>query len=425
MFLCMNESTSHFRCILCKNETKRVFKSDDYEGKIFFNQCPYCKGDLILETIYGIEKQHQKMSDVPQKELEEIIRKYYTITAVSVYPELIIFEVEGPSDASSFYDTIVEATLQHGYVPLLRREKTVEKKEKKVILCTRKNWTDDLPKKRVTYGLLSVTVLTTFIAGLTFSWNFYESMFERILGALSFSGALLLILGMHELGHKRAANMNKVLATNPYFIPAPPLISIFGTFGAIIKVKSPVPNRNAAIELGAAGPLLSFALSIPMVILGTIFSKVVSKSSTDTGGILFQLPIIMILLFSIFAPQVNAGEALLLHPIAFAGWIGIFVTAINLFPVGQLDAGHVSRANLGEKGHLILTQIVIVFLLVLGIFLWTTWIVWSFLLLILSRNGHPGSLDDISPISRRNKVISVLLVIIFFLSFTPVPVKFV
>lgn len=421
----MKDVVSILKCVQCGYEHKKSFAIDDYEGKIFFLSCPKCKGDLILETVVGLAKPKPQVVGRDYKELEECINAYFQIKETTLYGEAIVFEVVGPDDASPFYDKVVANTLEYGYVPLLRKEKKIEEKERKVIICVKKSWTEEAPKKRTIYGLLLATILTTFITGLGFSWGFYDSFFLRILGALSFSGALLLIVGTHELGHKRAAKLNNVFATNPYFIPAPPFISIFGTFGAIIKVRSPIPNRNAAIELGASGPILSFALSIPVLIIGLLLSKVVSESSFDGGGISFQVPLIMRVIMYIFSPHVGSGEALLIHPMALAGWIGLFVTAINLFPAGQLDAGHVSRAALGEKGHMILAQIVIISLIIMGVFLWPTWIIWAFLLHFLTRSGHPGSLDEVSPIKKKNKLIAVFLIVIFFLCFTPIPVKFV
>ncbi len=415
----MKEVISIFKCLYCNYEEKREFKLDDYEGKINFANCPKCGGDLVLSKVLGLAKPKPQVLGVDHKNFEDCIKDYFKIKSSTMYGEAVVFEVEGPDDASSFYDDIVSNSLKYGHVPLLRKEKD----GKKVIIFVKKTWTEEAPKKTTTYGLLVATIITTFITGLGFSWNFYDSFLMKIIGAFSFSAALLLILGTHELGHKRAANLNKVFATNPYFIPAPPFISIFGTFGAIIKVKSPIPNRNAAIELGASGPILSFALSIPMIIFGLLFSKVVSEDLFEKGGFEFQLPLLMIMIMYIFAPEVGANEMLIIHPMALAGWIGLFVTAINLFPAGQLDAGHVSRAALGEKGHMILAQSVIVSLIIMGIFLWPTWIVWAFLLHFLTRAGHPGSLDDVSPIKKKNKLISILLILIFFLSFTPIPVK--
>ena len=174
--------------------------------------------------------------------------------------------------------------------------------------------------------LLLATLVTTFLAG----------------GPL-FSISLLLILGAHEFGHYWASKKNGVQSTLPYFIPAPPIF-IAGTFGAFIQIKQKIPNRMVLMEIGAAGPIAGFVVALPMLILGLYLSPV--TPSIGMGNINFGSSLILNLCSQLIlgvdpsSPDINIH----LHPIAFAGWIGMLVTALNLMPVGQLDGGHIIYA---------------------------------------------------------------------------------
>src|SRR3989304_10025842 len=174
--------------------------------------------------------------------------------------------------------------------------------------------------------LFVLTVFTTFATGLSFGGT--------VLSALAFSGALLFILGSHEMGHYFYGRKYGVDITPPYFIPAPPIISPIGTFGAFIKIKSPIATKRALFDIGIEGPLVGICAAIPVIIIGIKLSSIVDPSSLEfEGGLTLGLPLIFSFLVGSFFGNVPEGKDLLLHlhPVAFAGWIGLFVTALNLF----------------------------------------------------------------------------------------------
>jgi len=232
---------------------------------------------------------------------------------------------------------------------------------------------------------------------------------------IPFSFALILILGSHELGHYLTARRYGVDATLPYFLPIPhPLI---GTMGAFIRIKSPIPNRRALIRLGVAGPLTGFVLAVPIVAVGMMLSKPVHLEQMP-GSIALGSSLLFGLLSRLFFPHLPAGYDVALHPLAFAGWLGFFVTALNLLPLGQLDGGHIAYVALGRWRKAFRIGVLAV-MLGLG-FLWSGWFFWAVLVLILGL-GHPPTMDEVTPIGRTDKLLIFAAVIIFALTFIPNP----
>jgi len=267
--------------------------------------------------------------------------------------------------------------------------------------------------------LFAATFLSTLAVG-ALQTQMIEDIAKHpanILKGLPFSLTLMLILLCHELSHYIASKKHRVKATLPYFIPAPTLI---GTLGAFIKMKSPITTRKALIDIGASGPIAGFIISLAAVIIGLSLSEVaVSKGAS--GSLLLGDSILFSLLSRIIFGEIPASHDIFLHPVAFAGWIGFFVTALNLIPVGQLDGGHVAYAILGEK-HKIISKILVVVMLILGYFLWQGWLIWAILLVILGMR-HPPVIHWESPLDKKRQRISWVTVIIFVLTFTPVPFK--
>lgn len=240
---------------------------------------------------------------------------------------------------------------------------------------------------------------------------------SKILKGLPFSLTLMLILLCHELSHYIASKKHHIKATLPYFIPAPTLI---GTMGAFIKIKSPITTRMALIDIGASGPIAGFIISLIATLIGLPLSQVVL-----TKGIKDSLALGDSLLFSLLS-RLILGEIpdsydVLLHPIAFAGWIGFFVTALNLIPIGQLDGGHIAYAIMGEK-HIHISKVLVPVLIVLGFFLWEGWIIWGVLLLILGLR-HPPVLYWETPLDKNRRSIGWITAIIFIITFIPTPFK--
>jgi membrane-associated protease RseP (regulator of RpoE activity) len=240
---------------------------------------------------------------------------------------------------------------------------------------------------------------------------------EKIYLGLPFSLTLLLILMVHELSHYFTSRKHNVSASLPYFIPAPPII---GTFGAIIKMKPPIPDKRSLIDIGASGPIGGFIIAIIACVIGLSLSDVKPAGTLD-GGIAFGSS----LLFSFLSEIVlNVGPEdydVILHPVAFAGWIGLLVTSLNLLPIGQLDGGHIVYALFGER-HSLIAKITIPILIVMGITLWPGWLVWAVLMLVMGYK-HPPVVFPYIQLDKNRKIIGWVSFAIFILTFTPMPVK--
>jgi membrane-associated protease RseP (regulator of RpoE activity) len=264
--------------------------------------------------------------------------------------------------------------------------------------------------------LFLATVFTTILAGTIMEGgNPFKSPSDILMG-IPFSFTLMLILGTHEFGHYYFARKHKVDATLPYFIPAPTFI---GTFGAFIKIKSPIYRKDALIQIGAAGPIAGFLIAVPALAIGLVKSTVVENTGTELGIILGD-SILMKILVWITHPGLGPLQDILLHPIAFAGWIGLLVTMLNLLPIGQLDGGHVAYAFLGRK-HDRIAKLSLLALIPLSLFS-INWLIWGALILLLMRTTkHPPVYDVDVPLSDKNKMIGYICLAIFILCFIPTP----
>lgn len=263
--------------------------------------------------------------------------------------------------------------------------------------------------------LFLLTVITTVMAGTAqkginpFSepWRLYEG--------IPFSATLLLILMSHELSHYFASKRHNTEATLPFFIPAPTLI---GTFGAVIKMKSPILTRSALVDIGASGPIVGFVVSVAACVWGLFYSNAMASPEPGAGLVLGD-SILFYLLSHLVAGSVPEGLDLVLHPVAFAGWIGLFVTSLNLIPVGQLDGGHIAYAFLGPVHRVVSVGLVGV-LSVLGMIFWEGWLIWAALLVILGLR-HPPIQHWEVPMEPGRKAVGVVSLFIFIITFTPVP----
>ncbi|WP_394325329.1 site-2 protease family protein [Thermococcus sp. JCM 11816] len=254
-----------------------------------------------------------------------------------------------------------------------------------------------------------LTVLSTFFAGYYLALNYIATLDHYGLPglrnpyiiALSFSVSVMAIIGTHELGHKIAATYHGVKATMPYFIPFP---NILGTLGAVIRVKSPLPTRNAAIDLGVSGPIAGFLVAVPVTVLGLKLSVLVPMSMVPSteGGLYFGTNLLFEALQRLVL-NVQGDYVIFLHPVAIAGWVGILVTFLNLIPpVAQLDGGHILRAFIGEKAHKMITYAAALLLVGMS-YLWSGWLIWAILIIFIGSAGNPGgALDEVSPVSKQN-----------------------
>jgi membrane-associated protease RseP (regulator of RpoE activity) len=243
---------------------------------------------------------------------------------------------------------------------------------------------------------------------------------ELLYKGIPFSATLLLILGVHECAHYLAARRWGVQATLPYFVPMPTFI---GTMGALIKLRSPIPNRNALVDMGASGPLAGFVVAVVVSMVGLARSEVIPMpEATEGGALLLGNSLLFSFLSSAVIGHLPDGYDVMLNPVAFAGWLGLFVTAINLLPIGQLDGGHVIYALFGPR-HRLIGKVTVIALLPLGI-LWPGWFVWAFLLLVFLGMKHPPPYDRYQLLDPRRRLVGYVAMVVFLVSFTPVPFRF-
>ncbi|HEX8638567.1 MAG TPA: site-2 protease family protein [Pyrinomonadaceae bacterium] len=245
---------------------------------------------------------------------------------------------------------------------------------------------------------------------------------------LKFSLSVIFILICHEMGHYIACRIYRVDATLPYFIPTPPMIGPAGTFGAFIKILSPMPSRRAVFDIGIAGPIAGFVALVPVALLGFLTYRVdfsAQISFGESGGLIFADPLFFKFLAWIFG--VDLQMAMTRNPFYFAAWIGLLVTALNLVPSGQLDGGHAIYSVFGERIHRWTGRIAFVSMLALSIAGWFLYnspsgFLFAIILAVMMRVRHPEPLDD-APLDGKRKIIAVLTLLIFALCFSPFPIQ--
>jgi len=230
-----------------------------------------------------------------------------------------------------------------------------------------------------------------------------------------FCFGMLAILAAHEGGHYVASRRYGMSCSLPYFIPSPMWP---GTFGAVIRLRTPMLHRRALIDVGAAGPLAGIAATVPILLYGIHTSKLVPAG---TSGIAVGSPILMDVLIKLVHGTIPPGFALDLSPLAVAGWFGLLITSLNLLPVGQLDGGHVLYALVGRAQGCVGWAFVAL-VSYLALFVWPGWIVWLMLMLFLIRVKHPRLVDEEIELSPGRVVIGVVCIVVFLLSFMPLPI---
>jgi len=309
----------------------------------------------------------------------------------------------------------------HGLIPIIREESG-----ETMIHVIRKIKRKALPIY-VNLILLVATLITTILTGALLVGG-QSSIWEKgglkaitdpnnlIEGFFLFSLPLLTILGVHEMAHYYASKFHNIKASLPFFIPVPPIMPglNIGTFGALISSREPLSNRKILFDVGISGPLAGFLVAIPITMIGIAQSSVIPIESLGKEGYALGESLLFYILCKLIL-NIPLHHAIRLSPTAFAGWVGLLVTAINLFPVGQLDGGHIARAVLGEKQKYIGWASVLALI-------FTGW--WFFALFVLLVLGiyHPPPLNDISPIDNKRKLLFLLAIFILILCFVPFPV---
>ena len=275
-------------------------------------------------------------------------------------------------------------------------------------------------------GLFLLTVFTTLWAGAYQAYNgtvrgpvyFLLEYPETLWKGIPFAGTLLFILVTHELGHYVLSRIHRVPASLPLFIPGPP--HFIGTFGAIIRMRGPIMNRRALFDIGVAGPLAGFVIAVVALIVGLQLSTVVDR--TATFGLQLGEPLLLQFLSWLVIGSLPPQADVVLHPIAFAAWFGLFVTSLNLIPIGQLDGGHVAYALWGNRQKTMAFAVVPV-LIVLGFVGWPGWFIWAFMAGLWGI-GHPPIMDPATPLGQGRTIVGWLALAVFVLTFAPVPFSF-
>lgn len=298
----------------------------------------------------------------------------------------------------------------YSYIPFFSKKKNFH-----ILTLAERIYKEEKKEKHwLNLVLFLLTLFTTLLVGSFHQGgNPFLKISDIFLG-IPFSFSLLAILGSHELGHYFVAKREKVSVSLPYFLPVPhPLI---GTMGAFIKMRSIIPSKKSLIRVGIAGPLIGFLIALPITYFGLKLSKVIRLDEIRYGLSLGN-SIIFSLLTKIVFKDIPQGFDILLHPMAFAGWLGFFVTSLNLIPLGQLDGGHIAYALFG---HLKIPIIVILGILLYLSRYWVGWLFWVIIVSLLSLR-HPPAQDEITPLTKKDIFLAVVALIILLLTFSPKP----
>ncbi len=303
--------------------------------------------------------------------------------------------------------------------------------------------------------LFLATLLSVLLAGALYGYEgpvpesqaaLWGALLRALPKGIPFAASLLGILLAHEFGHYLAARYHRTAVTLPYFLPFPG--SLFGTLGAFIRMKAPPKNRRVLLDIGLAGPLAGLVVAVPVLFLGLWLSEVSPLPRTPQPGLTLEGNSILYLAakylvkgellpapasyggmppalywlryFFLGLPAPLGGRDVLLHPVAWAGWAGLLVTALNLIPVGQLDGGHLIYVLLGRSAAR-LWPLVVLTLLAFGL-VWQGWWLWALLVFLLGRT-YAQPLDEITPLDGKRRLLALFGLLVFILTFTPVPLR--
>ncbi len=343
----------------------------------------------------------------------------------AIKPVFRFYEVKEEGGADILYgEPLVDVNVLYGslypYFSSRKKEVVLERKHGEIVLIVRNVKADNI---WINVALAVATLITTMLVGaMMYGVDIFKDPQLSYMG-LPFALAIMTVLGSHELGHYFISKKNGIDATLPYFIPFP--IPPIGTMGAIIRQKGPVPSRKALFDVGISGPLVGLTVAIVITIIGLMLpAPVISAQPGD--ALQLQTPLLFDFLAGIVHPGVSMNS---INPIAFAGWVGMLVTVLNMIPIGQLDGGHVARAVLGEWADKI-SRILPVFIIGFGLYATFVmnaqgeiWIFWGLLTSIMGSGPHPKPLDDKVRIGLPRAIICVIGFALTILCFTPFPIS--
>ena len=338
----------------------------------------------------------------PFEQVQVMVESEFDVEESFVDHNIPTFHIRYREDSKEAFLRLMQRLESLELLPILRQ------KEEKVVIQVLQKPPTKPSQNIVNIALFFATLGTVFVSG------YYQS--ADILGALLFTGAIMAILGSHEMGHKLLADKHDVEATYPYFIPGLPPI---GTFGALIRQKALPPNKDALFDIGFTGPITGFIMAIIIMIIGMQLPFQVVQDPTVVGTPLGELyPLMYRAIVWMFPPIAPEGVILMPNLVVFAGWVGMVVTMLNLVPSGMFDGGHVARSVLGDRAHQIISYAGIALLVVIG------WWPMAVLALFFSAAKHPGPLDDVSKLTNSRKLGAIGLVAVFILSVVPMGLAF-
>ena len=320
------------------------------------------------------------------------------------------------------FDSLRLSLSEKGYIPMLRYVKGEH-----IIYVIRKSKKKEKPVW-INISLLIATIITTSLTGsiLHMGYNDIWSI-PRVMdvfmpenlfnGILLFAFPLMSILFIHEMGHYFTSKKHGIATSLPFFIPIPPIMPSFniGTFGALISSRDPMPNRKALFDVGISGPIAGFIVAVPVTIIGIMCSHPAPMMEPAAGEVILGGSILFTYL-STYILNIPLGTPIDLSLIAFAGWIGLLITSINLLPAGQLDGGHIFRAFLGEKQKWAGWIAVM-------IMIFTGWFFFAIIIMFMMGMQHPPPLNDATPIDLKRKLLFFIAIIILIVCYIPYPIS--
>jgi hypothetical protein len=391
----------------------------------------------IDEETPSLNQEAGYVPDTYLLELRDIVKEVFTVkyAYIDARDNLPIFVIEKDTDIKERSTQLTKLLHSHKLLAVIRKVELFAGTGKKdtVIKLVPAPPPRESSSYRMNIILFAITVVTVLIAGWFFATspaldyifnNIFGIPYNPVIVMLQYTIAILAIIGLHEFGHYGISRVHKIEASLPYFIPG----IYYGTFGALIVQRSPPPNRDSLFDMGISGPLVGFAVAIVVVIVGLWLSPILSPAeyaslvsyleANQFALASLPTPLLFDLIWGFMTIGIPYGYTAYIHPVAFAGWVGFLITAINYFPIGQLDGGHVSRSLVGADYHRIVSYVAVFILFIFGY--WFMAIVAFFLF----SGRHPGPVDDVSPVSPWRKVVGALSFLMPVLLLPPLTIPF-
>jgi membrane-associated protease RseP (regulator of RpoE activity) len=363
--------------------------------------------------------------------LRDALRDLFSIYSYTIdkpAPGSVSFRGHFLCDLEECFDELRGRFEELGFTPLIREE------EGEVALTAIPTVFDPPPSNwRINLVLVLLTIFSTLLVAAAAeianeaetelgAFELYWLSVRNLWRGIPYSASIMMILGAHELGHYFAARRHKVPVTLPYFIPFP--IPPIGTMGAFIRLKSPVKNRRALFDVGAAGPLAGLIVAIPILIIGLAISPV--ETFPDDAYMVEGNSILYWTAKLVVKGQIlpTESEDVFMSQMAWAGWVGLFVTGLNLIPVGQLDGGHVAYTLFGKRARRLFLPVIVGLITLVVLTQTMMWGIWVLLLFVFGRY-YAEPLDDITPLDRRRRWLAIFTLLLFALVFVPIPLRIV